>query len=257
MTEPKGRTSRGYGKVYTHNGVEYVSVTTAIGALNKPALPAWAAGMVAMLAVDQITELLRITEHEGREAAIAWLKAEPNRTKEKAAAIGKTIHAAIEAHTLGAPEGQWPLDYRGHQEQWKRFLDERQPVFKAAEFTVYDRMFGYAGTGDWLAFLPAVPGYDELGDVIGDTKTGKNVYASEVRLQLAAYRHGEFILLPDGTEIPIPKLDGGAVLHLRPDKYELIPFPASVADHQVFLHLLEVWRYADAREQEYRAGRKA
>src|SRR5690348_5762134 len=88
---------------------------------------------------------------------------------------------------------------------FQAFLDDFQPEYKAAEFTVYNREHRYAGTADAMA---------QIGDTLWllDTKTGKDVYG-EAALQLAAYRHAEFIGVAEtGDELPMPKVDRCGVL---------------------------------------------
>lgn len=82
--------------------------------------------------------------------------------------------------------------------------------------------------------IDGLDGYDGTATLLLDHKTGSGVYP-EVALQLAAYRHAQFMEAPDGSEHPVPEVDGGAVLHLRPDGYELVPV---VCDEQVFSHFL-------------------
>ena len=75
--------------------------------------------------------------------------------------------------------------------------------------------------------------------LIWDLKTGRGVY-EEVALQLTAYSRARCIKEPDGTERPMPEVSGGAVLHLRPDGYRLIPVQISDEIYEVFQSLLVV-----------------
>ena len=59
------------------------------------------------------------------------------------------------------------------------------------------------------------------------------------------YRRAEFIGLPDGTEWPMPKVDGCCVLHIRADGYDLVPV---ITDDVVFksaLYVREVFRWVE------------
>ena len=99
------------------------------------------------------------------------------------------------------------------------------------------RRFGYAGTFDAIATLPGV------GVVLLDVKTGNRVYP-EVCLQLAAFAAAEFIGDPDGvTEQPLPEVHAGAVLHLQPGGYRLLPVPIGGAVLEAFLAALAVFRF--------------
>jgi hypothetical protein len=76
-----------------------------------------------------------------------------------------------------------------------------------------------------------------------DLKSGKGVY-DEFALQLAAYRNADTILLPDGTELPMPATSETAlVLHLRPDAYQVHPVPVTASTHGAFLSAFALYRW--------------
>lgn len=232
------------------------SVTTILkGGLPSPALTAWGMKAVAEYAVAnhrQLTSMLEtvrvrrtaddmllVTDPDAVQAAIDWLKGSPYRERDRKGDIGTAVHQAAEAHILGKP---WPApadDVAPYVEQFHRFVDEWQPTFELAEASVYNRTEAYAGTLDAILTLPV------RGRALVDFKTsGKGVYP-EHALQLAMYRYAEFIGLPDGTEAPMPEVDGCAVLWLAPDTYELVPVQA---DEQVFLaarYVRETFRWQE------------
>ena len=76
-----------------------------------------------------------------------------------------------------------------------------------------------------------------------DNKTTRSGIHEEVGIQLAAYRYADHILRPDGSRVPMPKADGGAVLHVRPEGWKLVPVRADEQLFEIFLHLREVFRY--------------
>src|SRR6266508_1077439 len=195
-------------RVYTWAGREYLSVTAIIsGGVPKPFLPRWAAKAAAEYAIGNLDHLRLLPSGQAiREVKQApWAKPDP---------------AA------------------GYLAGFDRFVAQRKPVFLLAERTVYSRRYGYAGTFDLLATLPG------LGVVLLDVKTGNRVYP-EVCLQLAAYAAGDFIGDPDGTtERPLPTIHAGAVLHLRPGGYHLLPIPISRAVLEAFLAALAVFRFS-------------
>lgn len=129
------------------------SVTTLIGILDKPALVPWAAMKVAEAAVDQHAVWASRLEHEGRDAAIDWLKkARFRRGRGRSAtALGTAVHKACEHKAI---TGTWRAEDWGDAElrpfliQFDRFLDDFQPVYIAAEVTVFNPEMGYAGTCD-------------------------------------------------------------------------------------------------------------
>ncbi|MCW2870253.1 MAG: hypothetical protein JWL99_1573, partial [Streptomyces oryziradicis] len=114
------------------------------------------------------------------------------------------------------------------------FVAAFDPIFEAAEMTVYNPVLGVAGTLDMIIVLRGValtpdgrliPAPDNLLVLCVDIKTGRNLDIT-VREQLAAYRRMLEALLPMGDLVPMPRTDAGAVLHLRPehaDGYRLMP----------------------------------
>jgi hypothetical protein len=236
MTAPRNATSNGRGREYVwpSTGERFPSVTTILGALNKPALVGWGIKSVAEGAVARHDELAAMLASDGPDATIRWLKGLPYGDRDRAADLGSTVHAAIEGLILGS-EVEWPTSTQAHRIQFDRFLAAYEPTFEASEATVYSRTHGYAGT---LDFIASIGGRTYLGDV----KTGKGVY-DDVALQLAAYRYADFIGLPDGTEAPMPPVDGCVVLHLRPDGYVLHEVRADETTHRAFLYVREAWRW--------------
>lgn len=166
---------KGKGRHYRHpvTGDLLPSVTNVIGSvLAKPALPRWAAKVVAEQAVAMRESLPNLDPAE----AVDLLKGAPWRSSGRAANRGTTIHAYLEARLHGLEpevlEGE-ALKYRKAAEAW---LDEWQPEVLATELTVFAP--DYAGTGDLWCRVDG-----ELRIV--DFKTSKAIYP-EAALQLAA-----------------------------------------------------------------------
>lgn len=175
MTTPAlAENVKGKGRHYRHptTGKLVPSVTNVIGVLNKPALPRWAAKVVAEQAVAMRDSLPNLDAAE----AVDLLKGAPWRSSGRAANRGTTIHAYLEARLRGLEpellEGE-ALKYRKAAEAW---LDEWQPEVIETELTVFDA--DYAGTGDLWCRVDG-----ELRIV--DFKTSKAIYP-EAALQLAA-----------------------------------------------------------------------
>lgn len=187
------------------------SVTTIIGALDKPALLYWSAAMAAEAAIDSESLWKAMLSDRGRDETIKWLRdARFRRPKEvlSAADLGTAVHSACEQYALtGTRPGKADLvalcakaGVGAHDEaavvdvmldRFDEWLQRFQPAYEATEVVVYDPVYGYAGTAD--AFL-------RIGDtrLIVDYKTTREPYDSrgnpktpypEVALQLAAYRH--------------------------------------------------------------------
>lgn len=194
------------------------SVTTIIGALDKPALLYWAAEQTAKAAVAAANSLPTRIEEDGEEATVSWLRDARFRSGKgqlSAAALGTVTHAACEEYALSGlrpPVEQIEALIRAENpkltkaniaaeahtvadmvDQFDRFLDEYQPQFMATEVTVYSPTYGYAGTADGFATIDGAR-------VILDYKTSRESFDKrgkpkgpypEVALQLAAYRYAE------------------------------------------------------------------
>jgi hypothetical protein len=236
VTSPAQASTGGNGhRVYRWQGREYPSVTAVLkGGVPAPFLVRWAAKAAAEYAIANLDRLQLLPAGQ----AVREVKQAPWATRDAAADRGDLVHAAVEAQATGRPRPDLPEHARPFLAAFDRFLAERRPVFLAAEQTVYSRRYGYAGTFDALATLPG------LGVVLLDVKTGHRVYP-EACLQLAAYAAADFLGHPDGTtELPLPAIDAGAVLHLRPGGYRLLQVPIGAAVLEAFLAALAVFRFA-------------
>jgi hypothetical protein len=209
-----------------HDGTKLPSVTTILStALNKPALPGWAAKVVAEEAMANLPQLVKMSRTD-RDGAIKFLKGRPYAQRDDAAAAGTKAHALAEAYVLGQPyEVPAPdTDLGKTLAQFVRFLDDWRPVFEATEAVVANTTIGYAGSLDAIARIPG------LGNrlLVIDYKTSKSGPYPEWSLQTAAYARAEHLWLPDGTKVPMPAIDGAAVLRLRPNFYALHPVEADL-----------------------------
>jgi hypothetical protein len=258
VTRPAAARQTSRGRTYQHprTGETAWSVTTILQAIPKPALVSWSAREVAEFAVanhKQLYAMLNgvrlqrssegvllgtISDPDAVEAAVDYLKGAPWRKKESAAKLGSEIHAEIEAYILGRPRPEPPLLIRPLVEGFRKFLAEWQPEFLMSEGTVWNRTESYAGTLDWIAKIAG-------RTVVGDTKTGKDVYP-EGALQLTAYRRAEFVLLPDASEAPMPATDGAVVLHLMAEgTYRLIPVLSDDDCWYAFRIAREMFRFTE------------
>lgn len=242
MTSPRNASSTGAGqRFYSWRSEQYWSVTTLIsGGLPKPFLLPWGIKMVAEGACDLADELPALVRKD-RDSAIKMLKGLPYAKRDRAADLGSTVHAWIEADRLSKPLPPAPPGAKPYLAAFAGFIRDFGPTYEATEASVYNRSQAYAGTLDTIARL-RLPLTTERRRFVVDVKTGKNIYP-EVALQLSAYRHAEFIGLPDGSEAPMPPTDGALCLHLSPDGYRLIEVQADDAIFKAFLHVREVFRF--------------
>lgn len=212
-------------RFYTWQGQIYPSVTSILDVIAKPALVSWAARQVAQAAVTDAHVIVKLREIDP-EAAVERLAKAVWRNKTRAALTGTQLHRAAEAI---AGQGRFAVTPESAPlvRQFEAFLASCQPYFLHREVTVYSREHGYAGTLDAIA---------ELGGrtVLLDFKTSKGVY-HEYALQLAAYRHAEFIGTDDGAQMPLPRIEAAYVLHLTAERWQLVEMDAGREAFAAFL----------------------
>lgn len=232
MTGPRNATTTSNGRTYTWRGQTFPSVTTIIeGGLPKQALIRWAAKATAEFAVANIDEVA-VMAAKNTFSAVDWCKKAPWRERDAAGEQGTDIHNWAEAYVHGQDPAPPPKAQQAYVDGFLAFLDDWRPSYEMTESTVYSCRFGYAGTLDAIA---TINGERWLLDY----KSGKSVH-NEVSLQLAAYRHADFVGMADGTEEPVPLVDRCGVLHLTPDGYHLIPVQAGEAELRFFRYVREV-----------------
>ena len=236
MTTPRIPTiSRGGSRFYVHpeTDAKAPGVTSIVSMLPKSFLRYWAAKVVAEQAVENLGEVVGLAMRD-REAAIDFLKRAPDRDTKKAADVGSEVHAVFESLARGEDVRRLHPEIQVFADHFREFLDEYQPEFVHLEETVWSEEHDYAGSFDVIARIQG-----EL--VVGDWKTTRSGVHEEVALQLSAYRHADYIIRPDGTKIPLPKVDGGFVLHVRPEGWELRPVRCDRSVFRFFLALREVF----------------
>lgn len=232
---------------YEWRGQKYWSVTTIIsGGCPKPVLVPWAKKFTAEYAVDNFKKLGALLEPDAegridRQAAVDWLKGAAYRDRDRAGDIGTEVHKAIEAYTLGKPFPKWSLPIEPMMKQFERFLADYEPEYEEgmSEAPVFSRTQAYAGTLDSVVTIDG-------RRLLMDVKTGKGVYP-ETGLQAAAYRHAEFIGLPDGSERPMLATDGAVCLHIPKEgnTYELREIRSDDEIFRCFLYVREVYRFQE------------
>lgn len=239
------------------------SVTTALKALDKPAIPEWAKRVTAETAVDNIELVAQMVKTGGREAAVTWVKSLPNYKRDEAADLGTRIHILAEKTIFGETPVMTPEE-APFVHQYRRFVEEHQVEFVRVEAMVCDLTNRYAGTLDWIAYVTAIwPGDKEPSRrlCLGDNKTSGETYAEaiakaakqgrkmrdsylETALQLAGLRYAEFMgWAEDARKHPIPAVDECVVLRLRPDGYRLIPYAVTEDTWARFLETKRLYEF--------------
>lgn len=211
-------------RLYCHpkTGELAPSVTTILKQVNKPKLVGWSARIAAEYAISEWDALTGLSSYEKKEA-IRWAH---DREREKASDLGTLVHLAIDCWIKGIPH-EHPKEADPYMNSFTKFLMEKRPRFLMSELTVWNRTHNYAGTADVLC---------EIGNEIylADWKTGKSLYP-EVGLQLSALGRGEFIILPDGTELNMPVIDRLAAVSIRPRSWKFVKVQHDKDNFEAFL----------------------
>lgn len=227
VTQPDG--SRKY--VHPLTGEAVNSVTTIIKAgIPQPWMGPWAAKMAALHVIDNWKRLGNSSNYQ----IIQELKEAHINYAEEKADIGDVVHDLVDHWCTGRPYTP-PREVKGYVDQFIKFLTEKRPRFIENEVTVWSDRYGYAGTAD---FIMEIDGKKLLADL----KTGKSLHP-EIGLQLSALAHADFIVRVDGTQVPIPRVDGLAGLHLRPRSWKLVEVKESESCFETFLAARDIMRW--------------
>ena len=245
------QTGAGYSRFYHFEGEKYLSVTSIISnGVPKPFLVPWAAKLTAETAVEEL-ELLNQLVANDPQGAVDWLKKAKDRKVDKAASAGTELHEVVERLALGE-------DITVHEEDpsvrdrlvgLMQFVEVAEPEFIAAEVTAFNQKHHYAGTIDVVlaSSHPKLQDYYETDKVelIVDVKSAKGVYA-ENGLQMSAYQHSEFWVVDD-KQFDFNShytIQGGAVLQLRPQSWNLVPLDTGRDMFRAFIRAAGVAHYS-------------
>lgn len=248
------------------------SVTTILGALDKPALLYWAAEQSALAAVHSEATWRGMLADDDPACwhtdaatcpALKWLRDARFRKPKgmrSATELGTMVHEACEQYAL---TGTRPADVDAEVipflDRFDAWLQRFGPSYQATEVAVFHPQLGYAGTSD--AFL-TIDGVRYIADYKTSRKDldskGKpsTPYPEQVGLQLAAYRWAKYaavwrprraekmrrryyLLGPDerAMAVPVPEVDTGLVIQITPERCEAYPI---VCDEAVFEAYLAV-----------------
>ena len=222
---------RGKGRMYRSpaDGELVPSITNVIGVLDKPALPRWAAKMVAETAYRMRHALPEMEEAE----AVDMLKGSPWSKSKRAADRGTDIHAYLEARLWGRdpdPLSEEASEYVAAAEAW---LHTWQPEPLLTETTVFG--VGYAGTGDLWARIGGV-------ETIVDFKTGKALY-DDSALQVAALWGASEAVVDGELRLAPPVTSACLVLIGKGGKHETKQVVDLMGSFEAFESALQLWWY--------------
>jgi len=231
-------------------GERVPGVTTLAGnGLPKPALLNWAGEATAEYAIDNWDDLAKLPLSE----RLKKIKGGRYEKRDAASARGTEVHKLAE-RLIADERVTVPDAIAGYVQSCVRFLDEFDVRAVHVEAVVYSETRRHVGTLDLIAdvLLPDMPKYDHIprgedGYARGllDWKTTKSGIFGDVALQLAGYRHSEFLILPDGEAIDMPRVDFCAGIHIRPDGYSVVPLECGDDVYRDFLYVKEVARVVD------------
>ena len=164
------RESNRRGGFYWLNGIPYVSVTTVLKAIDKPALRRWV-GKEVYLAMVQNPSLSEMDA----------LSAPYTKTK-KAMDRGTTIHSIVESFKKTKEYIETiPPEFKEYAKAFYKWTRDNKITLLENEKTVVSEKYKFAGTTD----LVVKKNNEETW--VCDIKTGKDIYL-EAHLQLSAYK---------------------------------------------------------------------
>ncbi len=247
--------------IHPTTGERFISVTTVLGNIAMHGLPQWAASLAANAAFDRLPALVRASRGTDcnltktgdacgicRPCVTFWLADQHNQVRDAAAERGIKLHDLAEQDALFGPGAHIDADVQPYWEQYERWRDAFRPEFHASEMTVISRKWGFAGTLDSILSIPAMP--KKLEHLSGlpvctDLKTSNSVDIKK-GWQVVAYANADHVLMPDGTELPMPEINGGLILHIFRDKKtqemrtQMREVHVTDANFQSFIHMLRV-----------------
>jgi len=253
------------------------SVTTILKAFgDSEGLIQWTATETATAAVKGIKTVTAMAADD-EASAIEWLRGSRFRAKRgerSATKLGEDAHAAFETYVVTGKRpqrgdrltnGEVDAEIEPYIDSFELWLDRFQPEYTAAEMTVYNPQYGYAGTLDGHVIVNGTP-------VILDYKTSKLSFDgqgkrkkpwNDVALQLAAYRHAPLAAvwrarrfeqwsrryyLLNGDErslaVPTPTVEGGLVVHVTPQHCDVYPIDCGPDVFEAFLYAIEAARWS-------------
>ena len=235
MTTPAlAENVKGKGRHYrTPDDMLVPSVTNVIGILDKPALPRWAAKLVAERAMHLKHSLANMDDNE----VVDTLKGAPWSKSKRAADRGTDIHAYLEARLNRLEPEELSDDAVPYKQAADDWFDAVGASFEDVQTEVTMFHPSYAGTTDLIGTLNG-------NSCIVDFKTSKAIY-DEAALQLAALwgcytdQHGDPVPWREGDG-EMPEL---RVVRIGQDGWEQKTVANPEASLSAFFGLLTAWQW--------------
>lgn len=256
LARSKSHSNRQY--VHPVTAQEYPSVTTITGMKDKPALVNWAANETIDYTLLNWDDLAPLTKKVRRVMMKdSRYEKKVSKTSFSASNIGNLTHDMVEQYIeTGVPGFSAygleivakaeisPVEAMDQVMPWfasfKAWEDRFKPTDYVSEATIFNHEVGYAGTLD-LTFRIGSKLY------LTDMKCGRQAYP-DTALQLTALAHGEEIVKPDGSRIPMLPVDSMSILHLTPKYCEWIQVHIDNATWEAFKGLAVVQRWETERK---------
>ena len=262
------------GQARKATDLEFWSVTTIIGILDKAALVPWAANATADAALDDRAIWGPMAEKDRKDAR-KWLANARYRNPEGsdlgAAELGTAVHAACEEYAITGIRPETPNpEVSTMVDRFDEWAQTFQPAYQAAEVTVYHPDHGYAGTTDGFLTIGGVRWIIDYKTTrkARDYKDNPTAPYPEVALQLAAYRYAKlaavwrprtmeqfrrrYYLLGTAEKelaVPVPEVDAGLCIHITPEACTAHPVLCDETIFRAFLYLIEAafWKFEQER----------
>jgi hypothetical protein len=253
------------GRTYPIPGYEqeFVSSTTLLNIISKPAIIGAAAKRAGERAIKEEPKWHAIQQEKGDEKARLWISSAARDYGKYARSLGSAIHFAIECYDgfdgltdAARSRAEWWWEEEGsawepdrdkyvkrveqHLTQFCDFLGKTGASIVLQERTVFHPLYDYAGTLDAIVELDGKR-------YVADWKSGF-VDEASVPLQLASYRHATHYRVDHDTnaEMPDYRIVGGLVLQLKPRSWHLFPVECGEEAFAAFLTAKRLWEWRDS-----------
>lgn len=231
MTTPRLANDTEHGRYYHLGEEQFVSVTTVLGAINKPALVPAARKIASQVALERFPEYAPMIWAGQMEKARMQASRDAKKVWDDKSDLGTRVHKAVE-NVLAGWDPDDDDEVKPYVNQFDLWVARSGFQVLHSEVTVFSRRYGYAGTVDLLGDLA-------FSTTLLDVKTG-GVWP-EHALQLTAYANADFMLIDD-SEIPLPKVEMIGVLDLKADSCDVVEM-SSDGCLETFLSAKQVWEW--------------
>ena len=229
-------------RYYWNGGGPYPGVTSILKVIYSFPLERWKLEGVARRALRDL-EMLQALRQRGDEDAAIRLLLDSKDESVAARDRGTLFHGWAESVNRGQ-DVPVPGEIRDEAEGYLRWMDEAKPNVRLVESMVISTTkYGFGGT------------FDAIADIDGqkwllDIKTSKTVADRrgrvwrDMRMQLAAYAHAEFIGRPNDTrKYRIPQVERYGIVHVTATGTRLVEAAVTASDWAAFIAALVLYNH--------------